>query len=77
MLDPQVGDLLYPSPGVVEEQQRRAVSESKAPSPEQVAEEQLDLVTFEEAGLGWAERFIGIAATRWHTPSISGALLAM
>ena len=78
MPDAQVGDLLHPCPGVVEEQQQGPVPQREA----------------SVARAGWrnscstssrsrkcvsagAARFIGMAATRWQTPSISGDRLAM
>ena len=52
MPGPQVGDLLHPCPGVVEEQEQGAVSEGEAARPGQVPEQGLDLVALEEVRLG-------------------------
>ena len=51
VLDAQVGHLLGPCPGVVEEQQQSAVSEREASFGGQPTEKLFDLVALEEAGL--------------------------
>jgi len=77
MSDSQVGHLLSPCPGVVEEQQQGAVSQGEASYPRELSEQRLDLVALEEVRLGRRRRFMGLAATCWQTPSISGSRLAM
>ena len=52
MLDAQVGNLLGPRPGVVEEQQQRPVPQGESPIAGQASEELLDFVAFEVARLG-------------------------
>ena len=50
--DSKIGDLLCPSAGVVEEQEQGSVSQGEPSAALQAAEQGLDLVAFQEAGLG-------------------------
>ena len=50
--DPQVGDLLDPCAGVVEEQEQGTVPQGEPAAAGQVAEQSLDLVAFEEVRFG-------------------------
>jgi hypothetical protein len=61
--DTQIGGLLDPRPGVVEEHEQRPVPQREPTLARQATEKLLDLVAFEEARLGGATRFIGMAAT--------------
>jgi hypothetical protein len=72
VLDTEVGHLLDSGAGVIEEEQKRAIPERLGPVPRQRGKEAVDFIALEKARLGGATRFIGIAATRSATSSISG-----
>lgn len=53
MLDAQVGHLLYASPGIVEREEERAITQRTSSARRQVYEERRDLVALEIARLRW------------------------
>ena len=74
----QVGDLLHACPGVVEEQEQGVVAQGVPPGPGKArgAGPATSSRSRKCVSAG-AARFIGMAATRWQTPSISGSRVAM
>ena len=79
VLDAQIGDFLGACAGVVEEQQQGVGPEARGVlvagrSAESCSSTSSRSRKWVSAG---AVRFIGMAATRWQTPSISGSRVAM
>ena len=78
MSDPQVGDFLHPRAGVVEEQQQGAVAQREATRRWAGARSSACTSSRSRKCVSaGAARFIGMAATRWQMPSISGSRVAM